>query len=371
MYWWKRPTSLLGTLAGLALLLGPQAGQAQQEPRKVTIKTADGVELAGTFYQGNKNDATVMFLHSLAKGENSHKAGWDNLAKALNKKGYSVLTFDFRGYGDSTSIASPQKFWAYNRSGLVKPNKADPGTISAENFDYRYYPILINDIAAAKSFLDLQNDGGNCNSSALVIIGADTGATLGAIWLNSECHRFKVTPAAFPARRFPTMAEDSEGTAVAAAIFLSISPTLGKSSVNLSSTLRIPGQVNAVPMVFVYGPEDKKGKAEAKKLHNFMKLSRVKQQPLTGVYPVPGAGKATGRDLLRTGLPTEQQIVDYVGRVLTKSQSWIARDFQKSPYIWAFSPPRVGGLLPAGYIEAKAQEDLVIRWNDYARFIGR
>ena len=42
-----------------------------------------------------------------------------------------------------------------------------------------YFPYLINDIAAAKVFLDRKNDEGKCNTHHLVLVG-ETGAALGA-----------------------------------------------------------------------------------------------------------------------------------------------------------------------------------------------
>ena len=53
-------------------------------------------------------------------------------------------------------------------------------------------PVLINDIAAVKCFLDRKNDTGACNTSSTILLGAETGATLGAIWLNAEWRRYKV-----------------------------------------------------------------------------------------------------------------------------------------------------------------------------------
>src|SRR5438874_1289007 len=76
------------------------------DAKRVTFKTYDGVELAGTFYPAGgtaKKDATVLLLHDFdhKSGGNSHQDRWDELAERLQQEGYSVLSFDFRGFGES------------------------------------------------------------------------------------------------------------------------------------------------------------------------------------------------------------------------------------------------------------------------------
>ena len=122
---------------------------------------------------------------------------WKNLALSLQKAGYSVLMFDFRGHGDSTEIASPKDFWN------AKANAANVRSKSKDEIDVKdyikqgsaYLPVLVNDIAAARAYLDRRNDNSkDCNTSSIIVIGADTGATLGAIWMNAEGYRYKYTP---------------------------------------------------------------------------------------------------------------------------------------------------------------------------------
>jgi len=94
-------------LAGM--LLSPVQVQAQKMDR-VKFETYDGVELHGTFYPSNKGQkaVTVLLLHKI--NGKSAQDGWDRLAKALQKEDFAVLSFDFRGHGDSTNIAQPKVF---------------------------------------------------------------------------------------------------------------------------------------------------------------------------------------------------------------------------------------------------------------------
>src|SRR5207253_3190355 len=45
--------------------------------------------------------------------------------------------------------------------------------------------------AAAKVFLDRKNDSGECDSSHVIVVGAESGGTLGAMWIYSEWQRHR------------------------------------------------------------------------------------------------------------------------------------------------------------------------------------
>lgn len=112
--------------------------------------------------------------------------GWQELAKELHKAGYSVLTFDFRGHGDSTSVS--QSFLRNNypwNTTLVKVRR-DIAALSSKDFKPGYQPHLVDDVAAAKTFL---NSKGQVNSANLIVLGAGEGATIGALWMASETKR--------------------------------------------------------------------------------------------------------------------------------------------------------------------------------------
>jgi hypothetical protein len=368
---YSQPCSLLASVvAGLGLLLLPQAASAQAS-KTVRFKTADGVELVGTFFTGGKGDACVLLLHDIGKGRHRNQGGWDSLAKTLQKQGYTVLSFDFRGHGESTTIEDPQTFWA-NRANarLVKGNKAAPGEIHVKQFDAAYYPILINDIAAAKSFLDRQNDSGTCNTSALFVIGAGKAATLGSIWLNSEWQRYKVLDRD-PLGRVLKVAPEPEGNGTIGAVWLSISPSLGKRTVSPASVLSLPARMRGVPVLFLYGEGDKKGDKEAKVVVKHLSMSPGKRDKHTGLYMIPKASGAKGEALLKGSLGTEKAIAAWVADVLEKkTPEQVNREFVKSAYIWG--TPAANGIIPTGRaVIAKSPGSQIIQWNSYESFIPR
>src|SRR5262249_58161541 len=132
------------------------------------------------------------------------------------------------------------------------------------------YPNLVNGVLAARAFLDRKNDSGELNTSNLIVIGAGHGATVGALWLASECHLKHGTPpgAAVGPVLDPRLIKwdmNYECKDVRAAIWLSISPTLVSAN-GLPVRdwfLEAAGKMNKVPTVFLFGKEDKAGDERA------------------------------------------------------------------------------------------------------------
>jgi hypothetical protein len=307
----------LGLLAAalLAVLARPASAQKNaNEAQPVTIVTADLVELKGHFYPSAKGAGApaVMLLHAL--NEDSKKGGWIALAKALQKEGYAVLRFDFRGCGDSTTVkpgapaakpGMPPKrgFWTERDNqtyykGLVQKL---PTSIDLKQFNPGYYPILINDIAAAKAWLDTAP----CNSNNLTLIGAKDGAVLGAIWLYSEWSRYRVVPDPRLMKEVPDL-ENPEGQAVTAAIWLSMTPTLGSRSVSLATLLHKAAAENKTAMLFFAAKGDTAGRKTALALEKVFKNGKGKKSnvaPSTGVGDPGLDGKIVGSALLTGGVP--------------------------------------------------------------------
>ena len=241
-----RKRCLVLLAAGCMTVLAPSMGRAQKS-EEVQFGTADKVE-PGTFYSaGRAKAACVILLHKY--GGNRQQNGWDQLATELQKD-YAVLSFDFRGHGDSTNV-NPD-FWHCPNNQLIKGSGRQPAKISYKDFLPQYLPALANDVAAAKRYLDEQNDAGVCNSSNVIVIGAEEGAAIGALWIASEWQRLRLTKdpfGRFVADRQRTM----EGDDIASAVWLSMPKNLAGSYVGYW----LKGKVrDRVPMVFFYGEQD-------------------------------------------------------------------------------------------------------------------
>ena len=89
--------SCLAGLLGLLILATVCEAQQSPAPRLVDLTATDGMKLKATFFPVAKPGPGVLLLHQC----NGQRKGWDGLATQLSAAGISVLTLDYRGYGDS------------------------------------------------------------------------------------------------------------------------------------------------------------------------------------------------------------------------------------------------------------------------------
>ncbi|HEY7426563.1 MAG TPA: alpha/beta fold hydrolase [Gemmataceae bacterium] len=340
--------SRLVLLAGLSLALlawTNPASVAEDAPSdRVSFPACDGVELSGTFYPGPRGkkdkDAVVLLLHDFdpRKGGGSH-GNWDKLAEKLQKEGYSVLSFDFRGFGNSKSVRD--EFWKfdYNRRGIPRAyrNGVKPAqSIDQKDFTFGYYPALINDIAAARSFLDRKNDAREINTSNLIVIGAGEGATLGALWMAAEMHRQKDTSPPTVTPQAPVRLDDPEGKDFVAAVWLTISPNVAGRSVTqaVKSSLAEVARENKVPTVLVVGSSDTSGTNLAKNYKDAMEGGKRVDLKNTGTKTI-SVTDLTGSKLLGVRGTTDW-VADYLSRVMEDrgSKEWKRREEEKARYYW-------------------------------------
>jgi pimeloyl-ACP methyl ester carboxylesterase len=223
---------------------GPRPG----EPRPVSFQTADAVELQGTFYPGKRGGRSpaVLILNDLE--ENTQPKAWDRIAEALHKEGYAVLRFDFRGHGKSTAVGP--EFWnvGWNQRYL----KGRPRDLIRHQEFERHYPLmLVNDVSAARFYLELRHDASECDASRMVLLGSGSGAALGAVWLGTEWCRYRAY-GGIGGR----LAERPEGADVAGALWLNLAPEVMGRDAPVMNWLRIAGGGKGVPMGLMYGERD-------------------------------------------------------------------------------------------------------------------
>jgi dienelactone hydrolase len=88
-------------LLGYLTLTVTCSAQPAPTPRLVDLAAPDGTKLKATFFSAGKPGPGVLLLHQC----NLQRKGWDALATQLAATGISVLTLDYRGYGDSEGKA--------------------------------------------------------------------------------------------------------------------------------------------------------------------------------------------------------------------------------------------------------------------------
>ena len=279
-----------------AILNGPAPVLAQEPaPEPVHIMTVDGVKLKAVFYPSTMKSApTVIMLHSIGDGKSMKAPEWKSLAESLQKAKYSVIMFDFRGHGDSTSIDDPGPkgaFWTkLPNSAFVKTKEKDTievkDYIKSSSVAGAYLPVLVNDIAAVRAYLDRRNDEAkDCNTSSLIVIGAEGGATLGALWINAESYRYKFTPhPMYPKNiKLGTFANSAEGNDIIGAVFLTIQPSFEKRTVSVAGLLKNACKDRGMAAAFFCGKDDAKSRDFAKTLESKLKLKGKKRKTNPGL----------------------------------------------------------------------------------------
>ena len=84
----------------IALLTTLDANAATS--RRVTVRTDDGVTLAGTYFEPSRHPAPgIVLLHMLTRNHDDWAAAGSRLADA----GYAVLAIDFRNAGDADAAS--------------------------------------------------------------------------------------------------------------------------------------------------------------------------------------------------------------------------------------------------------------------------
>jgi len=342
---------------GLAILLCTHVSSARADDKegKVTFKTVDGVDLHGHFYKPEKaNDKPcVLLLHDFSrqKGGDSHQDDMDELADKLQKKGYPVLSFDFRGHGDSKNVA-PDQFWTVRNNVMALPKsgfdpKSPPSSIDQKNFQPAYYLHLIDDINAAKAFLDRRSLAKEVNSSNVVVIGAGQGATLGMMWVYQE-YRLVRQKGSIGVR--PDF-DEPEGRDINACIWLSATPEIEGVRIPIPTYLTDLERKHRVPMVFVYGKEDKSAETQAlawirSVAPNYKEMAEtglfnesVKDLKYTRDLAIPET-KLSGGKLLTKDLPTADNVIKYLDKFGEATSLRDARrvEIDKFPYYWI--PPQ-------------------------------
>lgn len=320
-------------MIGLAAASTPGQTPAADDKSTVSFETVDRVNLSGTFYKGSKgSDApAIMMVHRFFSDRTAK--GWEGLAMHLRDKlGASVLTFDLRGHGGSKSVHA--KFWTFdhNKNGIRGGNAAKTKSeITAQDFKGNYWPILLNDLTAARHFLDQKNDEQMCNSSSIIVIAAQESAGLGIGWCCHEWDRRNLPSGTSLLTVTPT--GHTPGEDLAMGIWLGPTGRAGGVSfrdtewINKNSKLR-----EATPMYFLYGKDDpnagivssifaalKRPPENVKSKHNFDKEEKLNT-------------KLPGQDLVgNPALEVNQKVEAYIDNVMKNFRKNVAWKAMNAP----------------------------------------
>ena len=318
------PFALVAALAATACP-SRTAARAADEPQSATLTTGDGAKLSARYYPGNQGAKAPTVIVLDDPGGDARPAVCDDLARQLAKEGCTVLCFDFRGTGRSRSVEP--EFWddANNRQ-LVRGYKADepPETIGFADFKPGYLPTLVNDIAAARAYLERRNDGRECNIAQTYLIGFGRGATLGQLWLASEWSRYRVSGAQ------NKLAANPEGRDVVGCIWVGPQFALDR-SVPMFDLLKRAEAKKSTLVGLIHDSDDTEGTRFAKQCQDA--FNGKGKAPLVVTHAVAEGTKSTAaRDSVA------QTIGKFVAgmRKLQEVPLWDNRNFSDRRYAWAF-----------------------------------
>ena len=98
------PTQRLFACSLFTLFLLIAAAAASPTQSVVDITVPDGTKLKATYFSAGKAGPGVLLLHQC----NRQRKLWDGLAQQLSAAGLNVLTFDYRGFGESGGVSEAQ-----------------------------------------------------------------------------------------------------------------------------------------------------------------------------------------------------------------------------------------------------------------------
>jgi pimeloyl-ACP methyl ester carboxylesterase len=236
-------------LAWLALG-GPALGQTRPEkkaeppaPEEVVRTTADGVQLALTYYPGTKRKQEAPVPIVLLHGWKQSRVDYKRLAPLLQAQGYAVIVPDLRGHGASKRIKGSEK--------TVEPDRPSP-SLSKQ--------MLTQDMKVIKEFLWKKNNEGELNIDKLCLVGSEMGASLAlnvALADAMDQDRNNVPGPTYRTGRF-----------VKALVL--ISPTLSFAGLPVPPAMRHPYVQRNIAMFIIVGEEDPKALDAAKRIHGMV-----------------------------------------------------------------------------------------------------
>lgn len=110
------------SLIGISFTEKSQPPVLQAKEINMDIIAADGTKLKSTFYSAGKQGPGLLLLHQC----NMDRSSWKTVSTYLANQGIHVLTFDYRGYGD-TKVPGDNSFLEKDIDAALKTLMAQSG----------------------------------------------------------------------------------------------------------------------------------------------------------------------------------------------------------------------------------------------------
>ncbi|MGB0599301.1 MAG: alpha/beta hydrolase [Rubripirellula sp.] len=275
-----------------------QDDAAKPKPRKVALKTKDGVELRAFYFPSDrgKEAVTVLLVHEW-QGQASP---YSKLVLALRDAGCAVLVPDYRGHGGSRDYVNQRG--QDDQFNIATMNKRD-----IEN-------IVSFDLEKAKAFLKEENDEERLNLNALVVIGVREGCILGAHWTQRDWS-------------FPSVGSMKQGQDVKALVL--ISPRKQIKGIGIDPVISNPTIVNLPIMVVAggAGPDASEARRLVKRVESYK--TRIGRGQASGLEVKYLKTNLSGPSLVNEVSSVIPSIVKFIKEnveISDDTNEWIKRD---------------------------------------------
>ena len=303
-----------------------------------TCECYDGVKIVGDFYPPGRGRGQrgpcVILLHPIGPGRGtSSRRDFGTLPRRLQEEGMAVVTFDFRGYGESVNV-DPNKFLleAANQSRGSKDRPA----MKLDYHDFRSirdFEMLANDLVAVKVWLNGKNNAKVCNAHNVALVGVEQAGLVGLIWLVNEHQDLNRTSDLANVRN--NKAERYEGEDVASVVWVSTGDRLGNDRLESASLQRWLNQLREkkTQTLAVVSENDAIGKAYWDKAQNWIKTARDKDVlKATRLQRVKGTA-LTGLKLLENeAFELTPEVIQFLNETLeANNRPWEESKGSKQP----------------------------------------
>lgn len=268
------------------------AVRAQGDGENRTLTTADGWTIPINYYEskgGKESPVVIMFPGVEGKKDSRTRKAWDAAAKALNKKGFAVVTADLRKHGDSVHVSGDS-----------------PAATRLLPADYQL--MATQDLEVIKDFLLTEHEKQKLNIRKLGVATAGTGAMVAATFAAVDWAKKPWPDAAVYSMRTP------KGQDVRA-LFM-ISPESAVRGINTLTIMKNVGDPQkGIAAQIWYNPSVRKEKASAEKLWKFLDPKDEQYASVRSLNEGPSgpAAQFSGESLLegRAGTVMEGHITTF------------------------------------------------------------
>lgn len=289
-------------------------GQAPA-PQAVQLRTADGVQLALTYFPSMvpvgtpeaKQVTPVVLLHD----HKDTRAIFSPLAALLQtppdddrqRPSFAVVVADLRGHGDSTKQLHPDG--SLQNLDAAKIRRSDVNAMARL------------DMEEIRRFLVTKNDEGALNLNKLCLVGSGMGANVAANWAVQDWLA-------------PGLAIGKQGQDVKALVM--ISPRWNFQGLSMQAPMRLDALKQQAAWMLIYGAEDRNVVTDIRRIEKQLDAlhpeSDQNGDPRADDFVVVGLPSKLQGDSLVTKLggTVNSRIVNFlIENVAAKDQPWIAR----------------------------------------------